>query len=455
MSTPFVIADAPRFITSTAADLATAIAGAEPGTIITVPEAGANLDLSLASISKAGQGVVVKLPLDQRIRVVCTGNTSNIHFRGGYVSGDQVLGNSINSNNGLTVNADCSKISWTGGYFDDNYNAALILGDDVLLRRNFFGVSRNDHIKSREMSRFAVLENEFGEGQVGEKFCYFDSSRPPEEGVSKTYCEQQGGIWADVVHSDHCQPIFNSDFYFGYNNCFGYGLPGVVSFNEFSSGDPEWDLITRAEVEWNNFRSTTSNAIYLRGTDIRVQNNTVALPETDADTAGKISVLRDTVDARIAGGRNSAPPGSIFNPAGIDLGAATIDNSEGVVAVERPRIVLPPWVGPTPARPAALPLQVPRYLVDGAVLWHGAPTAPGLGKWLAMMRGQWAGPEGAEWFFRWLLDGDVIEGAMAQNYQVQAGDLGAKTITGQCMGENATGPSTTWYTMGTAVTAAS
>jgi hypothetical protein len=434
MPSSFILINAPLQVTATMAELVGAILSARPGAVITVPVAVAPFTLNLSGIAKSGYGVCVKLPSNQIVRITATRATSNIHFFGGKISADEVTGERLASNYGLSVESGCSKISAWGVLFGENVNSIVTnQASDIIIDTCRFTLSRADHAQTPATARMQMSNNAFDSGAKGAKFCYYPDGREPDHNISAAVCTANGGIWEDTAHNDIWQFRTGcADIIAINNNCNTFHSQGFVTFG---SAGPE--PLQRCLVADNIINDAASHGITIAGNDLEVRDNVVATSPS-AEVQPRLSVTRSPADTgRVYGGRNTAP--IITQPSGVDLESETL-NGDVVNPPIPPAIVIPAWA-PVYSLPAALPNTVPARIAGlNGLRPLGTPS---VGDWLSVNRGQWTGVDGITWEYRWTRNGTPISGATSQVYQVVADDSG-ENIGVEVRGTNAVGTGD-WY----------
>jgi hypothetical protein len=433
MPSSFILINAPRTVPTTAAGLSTAIVNAKPGDVLVIEEAGDPITLNLNNRQKAGYGVCVQLPIDQKLRVSMSGGTSNIHFFGGNFSADEVTGNTDLANYGLDIASGCSKISVQGSYFGQNASAIRVnSASDISITKSRFTISRADHAQTPTTSRMEMSENNFDSGAKGVKLCYFNDGRTPTENISSSNCSVAGGTWEDTSHNDVWQFRTGCADIIAKNNVVNAYL--AAGFVTFGTAGPQ--PLQRCLVQGNVINDSDANAINVSGNHVEISGNTVPA-SPDATVAPRITLVRST-DGFVRGGQNTAP--AFTNPSGVDLASGTI-NGDAVDSPEPPRIVLPPWA-PIVTTPSAIEAAVPTYILGGGI--RPSSPSPSVGTWLTLNRGLWKDVAGVSWEYRWRRDGTPISGATSQIYQVVADDVGT-SLDVQCRGINPQGTGD-WYT---------
>lgn len=409
MST-FTVTNAPLQVTSTLEQLVTNIYNARSGTVITVTQAGDPIAITLTSLVKEGYGVIVVMPEDQVYRVTLEGNTRGIHFIGGTVSADLVVGSTQGVNHGFIVTEGSGPTSLRGAKVTRNQNAVSGNGAiDLLIANNIFDGARADSVGVVTANRVAFINNNVYPGVKGEKICYFGDGREPQYGISQSACTSAGGIWEDTPHNDVVQAREQCENVIIENNYVSGSMQGFVSFGD----DIDGDTIRKARVSNNVIETDSPWSIWMFGNDLEASNNT--------STTGAIRLLGrpDEESIRIRGGRNVGP--SLFADRGVSLDSETI-NGDQVIEPEYPRIVIPAWA-PAVATPDA-PAQdyPPEYIASAGIRWTSMPNEPTIGTWLTLNRGQWIGFSGAVWEYQWTRDGVDIDQAVDPVYQVQVQD---------------------------------
>lgn len=421
----FDVINAPKYTTVAASGLATAIASARPGEVITVETAGAPIDLNV-STNVGGYGCMVVLPLDQVIRFdQAAAIVNGVHFYGGRWAADIVAGGPGPANDSIGLNT-VTKCSWRSAHIAESGNGVFLdsLAADIEFNGCLFEFCRQDYMQVVGVTRMALVNNTFGAGIKGEKTCWFADGRLPVEGQAEGTCTAAGGTWEDTAHNDVAQIRGGSTDVTIIGNTVNNDAQGFVNFGT-GSGDN-----ARILVSENNITVNSNWAISFGGADVEVRDNIAS--STDG-SAPRIAVSETTVRAR--GGRNTAP--LFTQPVQVDLDGSSI-TGDVVNPPALPNIVLPGWAPATPT-PTPTPLNfAPYYVNGGGPRWSTSPAAPSVGDWITINRGQWAGATGATWEFRWLRDGTPISGSTAQVYQVQAADVGA-VLTPQARGTNAAG----------------
>lgn len=429
MPSSFRIINAPKLTTVAAADLATAMQNAIPGEVITVT-AGDPLDLLFSGLVKSGYGICVEFPPEQLVTMTFTNGCSGIHLFGGTWSCDGVRGDLGAANNGLSIDATCSKISLQGAYLDRNANSVLVVNaTDVSINNNRFNINRRDGCNFVTSQRLVVEDNTFDQGARGVKFCYFSNGDDPLENVSESECTLAGGTWEDTAHNDvvqyrdQCSDVILKD-----NVSNAYLSQGLITFG----ADLEDNYARNVLIDGNVLNDLSTQGIWIIGDNVDVRNN-ILNESPDSEGPPRINVSRIDVNSKLQGGNNVAP--LIIQPPDLDLASLTINGDAGVVAPERPQIILPNWK-PIVVKPDATPLAPPERITgEDGVRYSGNVE---VGTWLTVNRGQWSGVDGVTWEYRWLRNGSPIVGATSQTYQLQAADVGA-SIYPEVRGTNAAG----------------
>lgn len=453
----------PIRVTSTASSLVADIKAAAPGTLITVPVAGGPVNISLANFPKDEPGVFVVLPSDQIYMLKMTGTTSGMHFFGGYISADKVLGTINSANYGSQFAAGTSRFSLNGvliGQSAIGINA--VNSTDIAVNNCLYNLPRNDCNQFVTVGRFLMRGCAGSEVVKGNKFCKFGDGRSPIEGIGSADCTGQGGIWHDTSHNDVLQARIGAyDFTLDSNSFLFQG----AGFDNFGDLDTDGHGATRWLVTTNHIRASDPTGISIVGNDIDVRFNVVEPnPDAPGGYAAQLAVAPDDSTAadtmRVQGFGNAA--GSISQPATVDLAGTTLNGTGNVIPPEQPRFNWPSWAPAIPALPdapdisnvppTAIPgpqftgMDVPTNLTGTALTAWLAAWRPAVGVWLTIDRLGWANAAGATYEYKTSRDGTDIPGATSPVYQIMDADSGGShALVGLVRGSVAGRPTSDWF----------
>lgn len=459
MANPFNIEGAPLTVNvnaNSASAVQSAITSARPGTVLNVTGA-TNQNIVLNAVNKNSPGVFVLLPETFFTRIEAT-NCSGIHFIGGLIASDPILGQIAASYGAELINS--SRMSLRGARYSNSRNHIVTKDcSDIILAKNLMNYNRSDNMVLSAMQRFLIDDVQIQEAFAEWKTGYFANGTPPIYNRSEANTAAHPGAvngaqgvtwqWNDAAHLDLGQATIgqgstrtkHEDVTVRSLNMTALSQ-GFVTFGDSNNTVTPTPHVERLLIELCNLVTDQVGAIAVRGTDIEIRDNVVGVhPVVGLTPAIQVQpMLSGLADTRVRGGRNTAPAFIYNGITGVDLSSATI-NGATVAAAELPRIVFPAWV-PEPVKPSAsvFPNSPPEFLNPPIIVYMGTLTAGAT--WLSMRRGTVklnggvidtsvgfvhpndvaAGPTG--WEYRWRLNGTIV--STNATYQAQSGSVVAE-----------------------------
>ena len=422
---------------------------AAPGTILNVP-LGPQLAVDIVGISKAGLGVDVVFDPAQvlTLRAPGTAGGSNLRFHGGVYDADAFGTVGANSNYGIELGSGCSKIGVYSCTVQNMGQGVSATGaTDIEIMGVNLAFSRADALHLRNVARVRVdnVRSEYSTSSW--RVAYFNDSTPPIYNVGSA-AAGQNGRWLDSSHPDFAQfPDGSVDVIFG-NSYADYDGGGLASF-----GTDESLGITRGIIFGNEIRTTSSNPVYVTGTDLLAYSNKIGPSKLyNQDLPPQFRVLRRRTTHTdltprpgdiLRGGLNIADGNGIV----VDtvLANSTVNmqaaiNGPAVTAPEPPRIRKPAW-SPLPLLGTFVPpVEKPFMVVAPDLVWFGfdnkvngvlQPIPPSIANGnnrLTVRRGAWRSVNralinGHMVRHYWKLNGSIVPGETGASYQAPAGSV--------------------------------